>query len=186
VSHPAALPISAIPADASGECGSTGGTQVGWNIQWVSVAGGAAGGTELANLGYWAVSDPLTSDLRTATVRSMYDHNQTRGAIFYMFPGAKGTLYSGVLPGQDDEVIAYHSAGGLSGTGKFCNPGNWFCDDELRLETEASKRGDTVVPKWSHHVTVFRDDDEAHDHYAHGAWGGIISVAREDAALYAY
>ena len=38
----------------------------------------------------------------------MYDHNQTRGKIFYMFAGAKGTLYSGILPGQDDEAIAYH------------------------------------------------------------------------------
>lgn len=172
---------------ASGECGSAGGgTQVGWNIKWVDVAGGAAGGTELANMGYWAVSDPLTADLRTGTVRALYDHNSTQDVLFYMFPGAKGTLYSGVLPGQDDEVIAYHSAGGLAGTGKFCNPGNWFCDDELRLDTEGSTRGDAAVPKWNHHVTVFRDDKEAHDHYTRNTWGGIVSVAREDAATYAY
>jgi hypothetical protein len=171
--------------DGSGACGGTGATQTGWNIQWIDVAGGAGGGTELADLGYWAVSDPLTSDLRTATVRSLYDHGNTGGAMFYMFAGAKGTLYSGILPGQDDEVIAYHSSGGLSGTGKFCNPGNWFCNDTLRYNEAGSTRGSTAVPKWSMHSTYYRDDAEALDHYTKNAWGGIVSAAREDIAAYA-
>jgi hypothetical protein len=171
--------------DASGECGDAGGTQVGWNIKWVDVAGGAAGGTELADLGYWAVSDPLTSDLRTATARSLYDHGNTGGAVLYLFAGAKGTLYSGVLPGQDDEVIAYHSSGGLAGTGSFCNPGDWFCDDELRLDAEGSKRGASIIPKWSHHIVVARDDGEAHDHYTAGSWGGIVSLEAADVTEYA-
>jgi hypothetical protein len=171
--------------DASGVCGSVGGSQTGWNIKWVDIAGGAAGGTELANLGYWAVSDPLTSDLRTATVRSMYDHGSTAGVLLYMFAGARGTAYSGVLPGQDDEVIAYHSAGGLAGTGNFCNPGNWFCDSALEYDAAPSKRDGAEVPKWNHHLVLFRDDGEQHDHYTRNAWGGIVSATREDVVTYA-
>lgn len=48
----------------------------------------------------------------------MYNHNNAlmRRDLFYMFAGASGTLYSSILPGQDDEAIAYHSSGGVSGT----------------------------------------------------------------------
>lgn len=162
--------------DASGTCAGTGSTQVGWNITWVAVAGGAGGGTELADLGYWAVSDPLTSDLRTGTARSLYDHGETAGVTFYMYAGAKGTAYSGVLPGQDDEVIAYHSSGALSRTGSFCNPGDWFCDGALQYGDAASGH----VAKWGNHVVSFRDDDEAHNHYTANGWGGIVSPMRDD------
>ena len=36
-----------------------------------------------------------------------------------------------LLPGQDDEVVAYHSSGGVSGASgaSFCNPRDWFCND---------------------------------------------------------
>jgi hypothetical protein len=169
--------------NASGVCGSTGGTQAGWNIKWVGVAGGAAGGTELANLGSWAVSDPLTSDLKTSTARAMYDHNQTRAKAFYMFAGAKGTVYSSTLPGQDDEVIAYHSAGGVSGSGgaSFCNPRDWFCND-LTLGQGPNEGGRA---KWSWHAVQFRDDGEALDHYTRGNWQGIVSRLRADMEIYA-
>lgn len=164
---------------SSGECSnSDGGTQVGWNIKWVDVAGGAAGGSELADLGDWAVSEPLVSDLKTATARAMYDHNNTRSKWFYMYAGAKGTLYSGALPGQDDEAIAYHSSGGVSGSsgGSYCNPSDWFCND-LALGTAANEGGRA---KWSYHSVMFRDDTEAYNHYANGNWGGIVSKVRAD------
>lgn len=178
-------PIQDAQPNASGQCGSSGGTQVGWNLKWVDVAGGAAGGTELADLGYWAVSDPLTSDLRTKTARSMYNHNNTGAAIFYMFAGAKGTAYSGVLPGQDDEVIAYHSSGGMAGTGSFCNPGDYFCDDTLEYGSGGSKKDGGVVQKWSRHVVMARDDSESLDHYTDGAWAGVVSGMAKDMADYA-
>src|SRR5262249_19141960 len=57
---------NASPA-ADGTCGNTGTTQTGWNIKWVDIASGAGGGSELANIGSWAVSDPLTDDLKTGT-----------------------------------------------------------------------------------------------------------------------
>jgi hypothetical protein len=172
---------NAIP-NSSGQCGNTDGTtQTGWNIKWVDVAGGAAGGSELANSGDWALSEPLVSDLKTSTARAMYNHNNTRGKMFYMYAGAKGTVYSGLLPGQDDEAIAYHSSGGISGTGggSYCNPSDWFCND-LTLGTGAAQGGRA---KWSNHSVVFRDDGEAFNHYAAGNWGGVVSRVRADMEL---
>ncbi len=164
-------------ANSAGVCGNTDGTtQTGWNIKWVDIAGGAAGGSELANVGSWAVSDPLTGDLKTATARAMYDHNQTRAKMFYMFAGSKGKVYSGVLPGQDDDAVAYHSSGGIAGSagGAYCNPGDWLCND-LTLGTAAAEGGHA---KWSHHSVKFRDDAEAYNHTGTGSWGsggGIVS-----------
>lgn len=167
---------------ADGKCGNTGGTQTGWNIKWVDVAGGAAGGSELANIGAWAVGDDVTDDLKTGAARTLYDHNQTRGVWFYMFAGAKGTLYSGTLPGQDDEVVAYHSTGGVSKTGSFCNPGDWFCDGAL---TTGSGATSNKVAKWSNHHVLFADTGESYNHYANGSWGGIVGPMRADMANYA-
>ena len=167
--------------NASGQCANSGaGTQTGWNIKWVDIAGGAAGGSELANSGDWALSEPLVSDLKTSTARAMYNHNSTGGRNFYMFAGAKGTLYSFILPGQDDEAIAYHSAGGKAGSSgsSLCNPADWFCDD-LTLGTVANQGGST---KWSFHSVKFRDDGESVNHYTGGNWGGIVGKVRADMA----
>ena len=113
----------------------------------------------------------------------MYDHNNTRSAMFYMFAGANGTLYSGILPGQDDEAIAYHSAGGVSGSsgGSYCNPSDWFCND-LTLGTAANEGGRT---KWTNHTVYFRDDAESYNHYTGGSWAGIVSRVRADMVTYA-
>jgi len=163
-------------ANASGVCGNAGGTQTGWNIKWVASAAGSGGGSELADLGSWTTSEPLVQDLKVSTARAMYNHNETRGIWFYMYAGARGTLYSGLLPGQDDEVEAYHSAGGVSGNSgrSLCNPGDWFCDD-LRLGTDTNQGGST---KWAWHSVAFRDDGEDYNHYTNGSWGGIVSVMR--------
>jgi hypothetical protein len=165
--------------NAQGQCSnSDGSTQIGWNIKWVDVAGGAAGGSELANAGEWALSEPLVSDLKTSTARALYNHNNTRGSVFYMFAGAKGTLYSFLLPGQDDEVVAYHSSGGVSGNAgaSFCNPGDWFCND-LTLGTANNQGGRA---KWANHSVQFRDDGESVNHYNQGNWAGIVGKVRAD------
>jgi hypothetical protein len=150
----------------------------------VAVAAGAAGGSELANLGSWAVSDPLTADLKTATARAMYDHNQTRAKWFYMYAGARGTLHSSTLPGQDDEVVAYHSAGGVSGSGgaSFCNPKDWFCND-LTLGSGVNEGGRA---KWAFHTVDWRDDSEALDHYTRKEWHGVVGKMRADMETYAW
>ena len=177
--------VSNATPNASGVCGAAagGGTQTGWNIKWVDVAAGAAGGSELANAGDWATSEPLVSDLKSGTARALYDHNNTRSHWFYMWAGAKGTLYSGVLPGQDDEVVAYHSAGGVSGSsgGSYCNPSDWFCND-LTLGTAANEGG---TAKWSYHTVSFRDDNEQYNHYTNGQWQGTVGLVRQDMVNYA-
>jgi hypothetical protein len=163
--------------NSSGVCGNTDGTsQTGWNIKWVRAASGAGGGSELADSGAWATGNAIDYDLKTATARAMYNHNTTYGVWFYMYAGAKGTLYSGILPGQDDEAVAYHSTGGVSGSsgGSYCNPSDWFCND-LTLGSGANEGG---TAKWSYHSVSFRDDNEAYNHYTNGNWEGIVSVVR--------
>ncbi len=164
-------------ASSTGVCGNSDGTsQTGWNIKWVRAASGAAGGSELSDAGSWTTGEPLVSDLKTSTARAMYDHNATRNVMFYMYAGAKGTAYSGILPGQDDEAVAYHSTGGVSGSsgGSYCNPSDWWCND-LTLGTAANEGGRA---KWSYHSVLFRDDSESYNHYAAGNWGGIVGVVR--------
>jgi len=163
--------------NAAGVCGNSDGTtQTGWNIKWVAVASGASGGSELADIGSWATSEPLNKDLKTTTARAMYNHNETRGRTIYRFAGAAGTLYSAALPGQDDEAVSYHSTGGVAGTAgaSFGNPADWFSND-LTLGTAACEGG---AVKWTNHTVQFRDDSEAYNHYAAGNWQGIIAPTR--------
>jgi hypothetical protein len=178
--------IKAPTPAANGTCSnasSANTTQTGWNIKWVNAAGGAAGGTTLADVGSLVLSEPIVSDLKTSTARALYDHNNTRGTTFYMFAGAKGTLYSAILVGQDDEVIEYHSSGAVSGStkGNYCNPGDWFCD-VLALGTAANSNGRA---KWTNHSVQLRDNGQIYNHYAAGNWGGIIAPMRTDMVNYA-
>ena len=163
--------------NGSGVCGNSDGTsQAGWNIKWVRAASGAGGGSELSDAGSWTTSEPLVKDLKTTTARAMYNHNNTANVWFYMYAGAKGTAYSGILPGQDDEAVAYHSSGGVAGSsgGSYCNPSDWFCND-LTMGTAANEGGSA---KWSWHSVSFRDDNETYNHYANGNWQGIVGVVR--------
>jgi len=127
-----------------------------WNIIWADAAGSAEGGTELADYFSWASCDPLGSDIRTGTVRGMYNHNNLQGNLAFMFAGAKGTAYSFALPGDDDQVVPFHSSGGMSSTGRWCVSGTFAC---------------TTLPggtsgKYSSHTLFFRDDAESFDHYS--------------------
>lgn len=169
-------------ANATGQCGNIDGTtQTGWNIKWVRVAGGAAGGSELADFGAW--SEPLAKDLKTTTARALYDHNKTYNVWFYMYAAAKGTLYSEYLPGQDDEAVAYHSAGGVAGpTGvALGNPTDFFSND-LNLGTSTNEGGSV---KWGFHSLAFRDDAEEYVHHILGNWAGIVALLRNAMVTYA-
>jgi hypothetical protein len=164
--------------NASGVCGNSDGTaQSGWNIKWVASAAGSGGGSELADVGAWTTSEPLVQDLRVTTARAMYNHNDTRGVLFFMYAGADGDWRtSAILPGQDDGVQAYHSAGAVSGSsgGSYCNPSDWFCND-LTLGNSPVEGGRA---KWTNHWVAFRDDGENYNHYTGGHWGGIVGVMR--------
>lgn len=87
------------------------------------------------------------------------------------------------MPGQDDQAVAYHSAGGVSGSGGagFCNPADWFCND-LTLGTAANEGGSL---KWNYHRVAFRDDASALDHYTNANWAGVVSKVRADMVTYA-
>lgn len=170
---------TSVPTD--GVCtGAAGGAkQTGWNIKFVDVAAGAAGGSELPDAGAWSTSEELVQDLKTSTARAMYDHNLTRNINFYMYAGAKGAVTSAVLKGQNDSVVAYHSTGGTSGASgtRLCNPGqSWMtCRYDLTMGATANEDGST---KWNFHSVVFRDDAEAFDHYANQNWEGVVSKVR--------
>jgi hypothetical protein len=174
-----ARPVTNAQPNASGVCtAGTGATQTGWNIRWVRAAAGSAGGSELADIGAWTTSEPMVQQHKVATARALYNHSDTRGVWFYNYAGASGTLYSWALPGQDDEVVAYHSSGGVSGSGgsSFCNPGDWFCND-LTLGSGPNQGGRA---KWGWHSVVFRDDGEDYRHYTDRNWAGITSLVRRD------
>ena len=164
--------------NASGVCTAGAGSQTGWNIKWVRVAAGSAGGSELADIGAWTTSEPMVQQHKVATARALYNHNDTKNVWFYRYAAAAGALYSFALPGQDDEVVAYHSSGGVSGSGgsSFCNPGDWFCND-LTLGSGPNQGGRA---KWSFHSVVFRDDGEDYGHYTRQNWSGITSLVRRD------
>jgi hypothetical protein len=171
-------------ANSAGQCSNTdGGTQTGWNIKWVRVAGGAAGGSELSDYGSWSSTEPLVRDLKTTTARALYDHNNTRNVWFYNYAGAKGMLYSALLPGQDDEAVAYHSAGGVAGAAGTAlgNPADFFSND-LSLGTAANEGGSV---KWGFHSVVLRDDAETYNHYCNSNWQGIVSPLRTAMETYA-
>src|SRR5450830_1246388 len=150
---------------------------------WCYIAAYSAGdpmiGYSLANFG--SSQRPVTNaapDVRTTTIRAMYNHNDTAGVMFYMYAGARGTLYSFILPGQDDEVVAYHSSGAVSGSGggAYCNPRDWFCRD-LTLGDAPTEGG---TPKWNQHSVTLRDDGERYTHYLQGNWQGITAPMRAD------
>jgi hypothetical protein len=167
-------------ADAAGVCGNAGRgvVQTGWNIKWVRSAGGSAGGSEMADAGRWLTGEPLVHEHKVSTARAMYNHNDTHGVWFYMYAGARGKLFSWLLPGQDDDVVAYHSSGGVAGTAgaAYCNPREWFCRD-LTLGPGPNEKG---WPKWNNHWVQFRDDKERIEHYLDGNWSGITGVVRAD------
>jgi hypothetical protein len=174
---------NAVP-NAAGVCADAGGaSQTGWNIRFILVAAGAAGGSELSDAGRWTTGEPLVHDLRTTTMRAMYNHNETRGVWFHMLAGANGHLDAWLLPGQDDEAIAYHSSGGVSGSsgGAYCNPRDWWCND-LTMGEGVNEGG---WPKWNHHLVAYRDDGENFKHYIDGNWGGITTVMRQTMENYA-
>ncbi|MGZ5198884.1 MAG: hypothetical protein ACXWC4_03865 [Telluria sp.] len=168
--------------DASGACHAVpgAGTQVGWNIKFVMSAASSAGGTELADVGRWTTGEPLVHDHKVARARSMYNHNETRNVMFYMYTGAVGNGDSWLLPGDDDKVVAYHSSAAVAGAngGAYCNWGSWdwWCT-WLTLGMDLNTNG---WPKWANHWVVYRDDSRTYDHYTNGRWEGPVSMVRYD------
>ncbi len=75
---------NATPGSDGACANSDGTTQTGWNIKWVDVAAGAAGGSELANAGDWALSEPLVADLKTGTARAVRPQQHPRQDVLHV------------------------------------------------------------------------------------------------------
>lgn len=107
-----------------------------WNIAYVMTVGSAEGGSELASTGWLAEvlgGCAMASQITTSNYRNGWNHHDTDGKPFYMLAGYKA--FSGVkaptsalLPGEDDGVVAMHSAGGYATTGSWndaCQSGRY-------------------------------------------------------------
>ena len=92
------------------------GNQFSWSITRVLALGSAEGGSELGelvdNLGGLAAvfAARNAAFISPSIVRGAYNHNQTRGVQFFQGAGFDGSVQSFLLPGEDDGVVAYHSA----------------------------------------------------------------------------
>jgi hypothetical protein len=178
--------------DGSCEKSAGGSTQTGWNIRYVGVAAGAAGGSELATLGQVFSGLDIDRDLVVSTARGMYDHNTTRGKTFNLFVGAKGTFYSDpLIKGHSDGAVGYHSSGGMREHRRFCNED--ALPDEItparcyELPMGSAGHGDAGA-KWNGHFLKFRDNDFQYTHLQNQGldfsnWGGAISKMMEDLRL---
>ena len=132
-----------------------------FNVIRVAALAAAEGGSELANvgsgitlmsgiLGIVAIQSWMSAvpRLTTAGARGVYDHNDNGGALFYHTAGYKTGVGSILLPGEDDNVVAYHSACGMRDikgyekdqcgtfTGRTC----WLCSKKTYYAWNAHYR----------------------------------------------
>ncbi len=132
------------------------GTQ--WAIERVIAGGSAAGGSELAtDVSFTGLIGFLGRDLEVARMRALFDHDSL-GVQVDQNVGAWGGPRAALLPGEDDDSVAYHSAGGARLALAYCNPGDLFCDGVLPQSTF-----DPALLFTGHRV-VYRDDSESYDH----------------------
>lgn len=103
-----------------------------WNIVEVYVTGNNEGGSELAAADWFAeltLGCSYASAVKPANNRPAtgWNHNDTNGKIIRQFVGNIGAghllwyVTSGLLPGEDDGVVSFHSATGRTTTGSYSN-----------------------------------------------------------------
>lgn len=98
-------------------------TSTNYNIDFVMASSSAAGGSELADLAFWA-NNNMNASLKTGPARSSYNHNDMKGVGIYAVAGYRGVWYaSWRLPGSDDGAVALHSTCGHRSRGSHsaCN-----------------------------------------------------------------
>ena len=111
-----------------------------YNVLYTTQIVSAEGGSEIANLGDTAIEilkfvfglqdNQLTDNLVenhdaiqalvTSNARGLFDHNRTNGTVFYHVAANKSIwIAEPFLPGEDDTLVAFHSACGYRTTGAF-------------------------------------------------------------------
>ena len=94
-----------------------------YNIDFVMASSSAAGGSELADLAFWA-GDSMVGALKTGNARGSYNHNDMKGVGIWAIAGYKSQWYVGwLLPGYDDGAVSLHSTCGHRNKGSHskCN-----------------------------------------------------------------
>ena len=124
-------------------------TASGLNIDVVIASSSAAGGSELANLAFWA-SNNMNDSLKTGNARGSYNHNDMKGIGIWALAGYRGTWYaSGLLPGEDDGAVSFHSTCGHNSTGshnsctksRYSSHYIWTGDSNNNNNYSSSKKG---------------------------------------------
>ncbi|MCS6985419.1 MAG: hypothetical protein NZM25_09895 [Leptospiraceae bacterium] len=117
-------------------------------INFVMAIGSATGGSELADLAFWA-SSGMVNALKTGNARA-FNHNITQGIPIWHIAGFNGWWYTAaMLPGEDDGAVAFHSECGKNakaGYSQCLNEGtNWtnhfIWRDSSQSTYNASKQG---------------------------------------------
>ncbi len=111
-----------------------------YNILYSTQIVSAEGGSEIANLGDTAIeilkfvfglgdnqiaaaieqSRDAIDALVTSSARGLFDHNRNNGAVFYHVAARKSIwIAEPFLPGEDDTLVAFHSACAYRTTGAF-------------------------------------------------------------------
>ncbi|MBE7437861.1 MAG: hypothetical protein HS115_05330 [Spirochaetales bacterium] len=112
-------------------------------ITYVMALSSASGGSELADSADWWGVDgtPMTLSLRVGVARGAGMHDSTRGiAVKHLMGDPSWDMGSGILPGEDDGAVAFHSGCGLNAasdvstcsTGtKWSGHSNWYASTSL-------------------------------------------------------
>jgi len=102
-----------------------------YNIYYVVANGSNEGGSELSDFGAmseWATCD-MGNEVGPSVHRNSYNHHDTGGETIYTLAGYNGYFWSSWrLPGEDDGIVAMHSAGGYTSSGSRdhqCGSSRW-------------------------------------------------------------
>jgi len=98
------------------------------NVNYILASAAATGGSELANLKFWSDSG-MVGALKTGNARS-FNHNITAGIGRWHMAGHEGYggvsyITSGMLPGEDDGAVSYHSSCGKNSTTMWVGRSWW-------------------------------------------------------------
>lgn len=158
--HSTGCPIAGKTLDVYGNNGAT------WNINRVLTMGSAEGGTELADVQASLLPTPLGPltllfagwtglTLQTGLVRGAYDHNDTAGVTFFHVAGYDGgsTGTAGLILGQDDGVVPFHSACGyvkVFQATQCSNDWEWVRKTKFGIPYYVQR----TVARWTNHTRV--------------------------------